>query len=344
MRHPVRRLVAVGSVVGELRMYVPNQPAPGGSVRADANAVQVGGCYRTIATARLLGLPTVLVGLIGDNPIGQLLRAAIARANVVLPLAPVSGEHGYTMVAVDNSGDVSRIEVAGVEATLTRQLIESVPIGAEDLVLVLGSDLVSSPVGGAIADWVADGGLGAATLVFAPGSLMLDIPDAVLDTVMRRTDILVLNQSEFALITGVTLPEERGEAAMGLLRSLAPSPMMLVRVDGQGCWLVQDGLGTWYDAPKLGNRRRVTPDCRMSAHLGIFLAELSRFDDPAEATRIATIGWAGTPGPDRPWVTVIGPTRGELDVMAAASAAEASATEAAETAAPPNLSRASERP
>lgn len=320
VRHPVRRLVAVGSIVGELRIHVPNQPEPGGSVRANANAVQAGGCYRAIATARLLGLPTVLVGRIGDNPIGQLLRAAVARAQVDLAVAPVSGEHGYTVAALDNTGDVARIEVAGVEATLTRQEIESLPVGPQDAVLVFGSDLVSASAGGAIAGWIADGGLGEATLVFSPGSLVPDIPDTVLDTVMRRTDILVLTRSEFALITGVTLPDARDEAAMDLLDSLAPSAMMLVRVDGEGCWLIRDGRGTWYDAPGLDALARVTRDCRMSTHLGIFLAELARLGDPAEATRIATIGWAHTPGPDTPWVTVIGPTRDELDAMASSPA------------------------
>ncbi len=329
MRQPVRRLVAVGSIVGELRIHVPNQPEPGGSVRAEANAVQAGGCYRTIATARLLGLPSVLVGRIGDNPIGQLLRAAVARADVELPVVPVSGEHGYTVVALDNTGNAARIEVAGVEATLSREEIESVPLHPDDAVLVLGSDLVSTRAGQAIADWVADGGLGPATLVFAPGSLVLDIPDTILDTVIRRTDILALNPSEFALITGVTLPQERGDAAMELLDSLAPSAMMLIRVDGQGCWLVRDGRGTWYDAPPLGDQGRVTRDCRMSAHLGIFLAELARLEDPAEAVRIATIGWGRTPGPDTPWVTVVGPNRADLDALVAA---------------PAHVSRASERP
>lgn len=319
MRHPVRRLVVVGSVVGELRIDVPNHPEPGGSVRAQRSVVQAGGCFRTVATARQLGLPAVLVGRVGDSPIGKLLRAALARVDVELSGPRTTGEHGFTMVAIENNGNASRIEVAGVEATLSRADIERVPIGSDDAVLVLGSDLVSDQAGGAIADWVAGDCLGEATLVFAPGSLAPDIPDAVLDTVIRRADILVLSDAEFALLTGVTLPENRRDAAMDLLASLAPSAMMLVRSHAEGCWLVRSDGGIWFDAPEFADSCEAAAERCFSAHLGIFLAELARLGDPVEATRIATIGWSRVPGPDRPWVTMIGPDRCTLDAMVAAA-------------------------
>lgn len=317
MRHPVRRLVVVGSVVGEFRLSIPNRPEPGGSVRAEHNVVQAGGCYRAIGTARTLGLPAVLVGRFGDNPVGRLLRVSLSRIDVETPVRAVPGEHGYTVLAVENNADVTRIEVAGVESTLTRSEIERVALTPEDAVLIFGTDLVSHQAGTAIAGWVADGGLGEATLVFAPGPLAPDIPDTVFDAVIGRTDILTLNGSEFALITGVSLPQDRQAAATELLGSLGPAAMMLVRVDGQGCWLVRRDAGaSWFDAPA-PNGSGATTECRLSAHLGIFLAELARLDDPVEATRIATLGWTRVPGPDIPWVTALGPGRAELDALAA---------------------------
>lgn len=314
MRHPIRRLVVVGSVVGEIRIHVPNRPAIGGSVRATSNAVQAGGCFRTLGTARGLGLPVVLVGRVGDDPIGQLLRAALARIEVDTPVPPATGPHGYQVVAVENTGDLSRIEVGGVEGQLTRADIDQVPVRSDDAVLVCGSDLVSPQAGGAIAEWIVAGGLGDATLVFAPGSLALDVPETRFDAVMRRTDVLVVNRPQFALITGVTAPEDRRQAAMELVGSLAPEAMMLVRVDGEGCWLIRSDHALWFDAPAPRDTG-ATPECRLSAHLGVFLAEYARLEDPVEATRIATIGWTRVPGPDTPWVTTLGPGRADLDAL-----------------------------
>ncbi len=319
MVHPVRRLVVVGSVTGELVVRVPNQPEPGGTVRAQQSVAQAGGCFRAAATAKLLGLPGLLVGRLGDSPTGMLMAAALARAQIELALRPMTGEHGFTLVSIDNVGDASRIEIAGVEATLTRAEIDQVPIRPDDAVLILGSDLVSEQTGGAIADWVADGGLGEATLVFAPGALVSEIPDAVFDTVVRRTNILTLNRPEFALLTGVTDEHDRPEAARVLLSGLASPAALLIRVFGEGCWLLRDGGGTWFPAPSFTALPGVVPDAYMFAHLGIFLAELARLDDAEQAARHATIGWAHVPAPDQPWITVIGPDRARLDAAVAAS-------------------------
>lgn len=326
MRNRVRRLVVVGSILGELRVHVPNQPEPGGSVRAERNVAQAGGCFRTVATARRLGLPAVLVGRVGEDPTGKLMQAALKRENIDIAVPATAGEHGYTVVAIDCEGVASSIEIAGVEATLTREEIDHVLIEPGDAVLVLGSDLVSEQTGAAICEWIRDGGPGEATLVFAPGRLMSDIPDAVFDMVLRRTDILTTDRTEFALLTGVTEAQDRPDAAMGLLETLAPSAVLLGRVAGEGCWLVTAEGGTWFASPSSPSSPTdcgATQECRLSAHLGIFLAELARLDDPLQAARIATIGWTQVPGPQRPWVTSIGPDRAQLEqLVAAANAAQ----------------------
>lgn len=312
-----RRLVWIGGVVGEVLVHVANAPEPGTSVRALGSVVQAGRAFRVLATARRLGLPGVVLGRIGDDPSGNILRSALARETIELPVPKTSGAHGYSLVAIAGDGAVTRVDIGGIETTLTLAEINSFRIQPGDFVAISGSDLISDPPASAITQWVADGGPGLSTLVFAPGLQMPDIPDAVLDTVMRRTNILAVDANEFALITGVTDPTLRRDAARELLESLAPGAHLLIRVYDRGCWLVRRGVGTWFPAPSFAESTGNTPECALAAHLGIFLAELARLGDPEEAARIATIGWTRVPAPSRSWLTAIGPNRHDLDELVA---------------------------
>lgn len=321
------RLVLVGSVIADLMTTVPALPPRGGDVLAGPIAAQAGGGFNVLAAASRLDLPSALCGLVGQGPMGVLVRAALAELAIPTLLdepTPPTGETqpptqmrdaagaldvadavddgaldtGACLGFVEPDGERTFVTSPGIEAHLRLAHLGSVSWRPDDAVYVSGYELLYPRSGQAITDWLRDPPT-VAHLVFDPGPLVADLPSARLDRVLTATTILTLNARELGLLGG---------DAAALLHRLAPGAVVVARDGSRGCTVWSAGA-----APTAIPAPAVTPVDTTGAgdaHTGALLAELAAGHDLIAATRRATVAAALAVTKSG---SATGPTRAELD-------------------------------
>lgn len=305
-----RRLVVAGSVIVDVLTCVPHLPERGGDVLALDAATHAGGGFNVLAAAARLGLPAALAGRVGTGSFGTVVRAALEAEGVATLLAPVDGEQGFCVGMIEPDGERTFVTMPGVESRLTTAELDQVRLGPGDVVYVSGYDLLYPIAGPALAAWLT-GPAAECALFFDPGPLVAEIPDAVLDAVLPRLDVLGLNAREMTLLSG----EPVGAGTPELLAELRPDAVLLIRDGARGTMLVRPGRSL-VRVPALDVPEVVDTTGAGDAHTGAFLAELARGADLEEATRIANVAAAlaiqvaGSAG---------GPTRAALDAALSAT-------------------------
>jgi sugar/nucleoside kinase (ribokinase family) len=285
-----RRLTLVGSVLVDVMMAVPRWPERGGDVLADRTDVTPGGGFVVLSAARRLGLPARLAGRVGRGAFGDRVMAALADLDVEVLLPRPPGDTGFCVGLVEPDGERTFVTSPGAESTLDEDELERVDIGPDDAVYISGYDLCYPETGPLAATWLAR--LRDGLVVLDPGPLAAEIPDAVLETVLPRTNLLTLNAREVGLLGG------------DLLDRLAPEAVLVVRDGARGCTVHRRGRpAERLPAPSV---RAVDTTGAGDTHTGALLAELARTGDPVAAARTATLAaalsvtaWGSATGPDR---------------------------------------------
>ncbi|WP_285241177.1 ribokinase [Pseudarthrobacter sp. MEB009] len=114
------RIVVVGSLNADLTIYCERLPAPGETVHGNGFAVNPGGksANQAVAAGRLGGTVS-LVGAVGDDANGAMLRESVAGAGVDVRHVRMSQEPtGVAVIAVDAGGENNIIISAGANGTL----------------------------------------------------------------------------------------------------------------------------------------------------------------------------------------------------------------------------------
>ncbi|MFD4479814.1 PfkB family carbohydrate kinase [Streptomyces sp. NPDC058471] len=280
---PSPRLVLAGNVIADLVIEVPALPERGGDVIGSRTELYAGGGFNALTAARRLGAEAVYAGLHGTGPYGDLVRRSLADESVET-LHPVrtDGDTGFCVALVDAGGERTFVTSFGVDARMTAAETAAVAdaLRPGDTVQLSGYSLVMETNGPLLSAFAAR--LPSDVRVcFDPAPLVADIPAAVLDPVLARTDWLSCNAREARLMTGVSLPRE---AATELRGRLAPGAGVLVRADKDGCWLAAPGADGVVHVPGFPVDA-VDSNGAGDAHVGAFLALLGRGLDPLTAAR-----------------------------------------------------------
>ncbi|MDL4774400.1 ribokinase [Actinomadura xylanilytica] len=240
-------VVVVGSVNADLVVRVDRRPEPGETVLGSDLAVHPGGkgANQAVAAARLGGRVGI-VGRIGDDGNGELLRASLAAAGVGLGhLLGTGGPTGVALITVGPDGDNSIIVSPGANARLgpadvaaARAMIAAAAVVSFQLEVPLPAVL-------AAARTAADAG--------ARVVLNLSPPAPVPDELLRLCDPLVVNEHEAAFLLagrdGGDGPPGDGDGDGGDPAGLADGllglgPRSVVITLGPGGALVADASGT----------------------------------------------------------------------------------------------------
>ncbi|TDC44591.1 ribokinase [Actinomadura sp. KC345] len=227
-------VVVVGSVNADLVVGVDRRPAPGETVLGSDLATLPGGkgANQAVAAARLGGRVGI-VGRVGDDGHGGMLRAALAADGVDLAhLTTTEGTpSGVALITVGADGDNSIIVSPGANGR----------VGPDDVAaaraMITGAAVVSFqlevPMPAVEAAARAAAGAGGRVV------LNLSPPAPVPDEVLALCDPLVVNEHEAAfLLGGDGGPHETAEA---LVRSGARSAVVTLGPEGV---VVADGEGT----------------------------------------------------------------------------------------------------
>ncbi|MEV4006306.1 ribokinase [Actinomadura sp. NPDC049753] len=266
----------VGSLNADLVVGVERRPAPGETVLGSDLATHPGGkgANQAVAAARLGGRAAI-VGRVGDDGHGALLRDALAAAGVDLAhLAATPGvPTGVALIAVGPDGDNSIIVSPGANARLgpadveaARALIESAPVVSLQMEVPL-------PAVEAAAGLAARAGR-RVVLNLSPSA---PVPDGLL----ALCDPLVVNEHEAAFLLGGD--GDPGRMAEELAGFGPRSVAVTVGADGV---VVADGRGT--AAVPSPRSEAVDTTGAGDAFTAALCLRLARGDSLRDAARYAT--------------------------------------------------------
>jgi len=191
-----RRLLSAGEVVVDLVLTVPGLPRRGGDVLARTATTLAGGAFNVMAAASRQGVAVTYAGLLGTGPMADLAAAALAAAQIDVALpARTDRDTGTVVALVEPDGERTFVTTLGAEAGLTDEDLAAVAIRADDVVHISGYGLAYPANGRCLARWVRSLP-GTVTVVLDPGPLVGQVPPAVLDPVLRRTDWLSCTDGE----------------------------------------------------------------------------------------------------------------------------------------------------
>ncbi|HEU5026930.1 MAG TPA: ribokinase [Spirillospora sp.] len=226
-------VVVVGSVNADLVVGVDRRPAPGETVLGSDLATHPGGkgANQAVAAARLGGRVGI-VGRIGDDGHGALLRDALAGAGVDLAhLAVTPGPTGVALITVGPDGDNSIIVSPGANARLTADDVTA----AGDMIAAASVVTFQLEVPMPAIEAAARAAASAGARVVLNLSPTAPVPAGVL----ALCDPLVVNEHEAAWLLGG--PGEPDEMARALLHSGPRSAVITLGPDGA---VVADADGT----------------------------------------------------------------------------------------------------
>jgi len=190
------RVIVVGSVNVDLVARIDRLPAPGetvGDATFERHAGGKGG-NQAVAAARV-GARVAFVGAIGDDPLADEVRSALASEEIDLTeLLTVAGPTGVALILVDGHGENmiavapganAKLEAGAVAEALARLVVES-----GDVVLVVNEIPIAT-----VRDALAAGRTAGARTIFNPA------PSIGVDrSLLGLVDVLVPNRLELTQI------------------------------------------------------------------------------------------------------------------------------------------------
>lgn len=206
------RVVVVGSANVDLVLHVDHVVAPGETLLAGGSGRGPGGkgANQAVACARA-GADVAMIGAVGNDPDGALLREALSAATVdVTRLRAVDAPTGLAVVSVAADGENAIVVVPGANHAVDA-------LEPADRELLAGADVVLAQleVPLPLVTAAAAATSGVVVLNAAPAA---PLPDGLL----AHVDVLVVNEGEAAVL---------GPAALGAV------PAVVTTLGADGCLL-----------------------------------------------------------------------------------------------------------
>jgi len=230
------RVTVVGSLNMDLVVRAPRIPRPGETIIGGEFRTVPGGkgANQAVAAARL-GAQVTMVGRVGGDAFGGLLLDNLAAAGVdhTFVARDVEAATGVALIEVDDAGQNSIVVVSGANMRLAPADVEAAAatIGVADVLLLqLESPLETVTRAAQVAH--AQG----VTVILNPAPAR-PVPDGLLGLV----DVLIPNESETALLTGLPVgDQEEAQAAATALHRTGVATVILT-LGGQGALLAHEG-------------------------------------------------------------------------------------------------------
>jgi len=229
------RVTVAGSLNMDLVVRAPHIPEPGETIIGGEFRTVPGGkgANQAVAAARL-GAQVTLVGRVGGDAFGGLLLDNLAAAGVdhTFVTRDPQAATGVALIEVDDAGQNSIVVVSGANRRLSpADVAAAAAIGVADVLLLqLESPLETVTRAAQVAH--AQG----VTVILNPAPAR-PVPDGLLGLV----DVLIPNESETALLTGLPVgDQEEAQAAAAALRRMGVATVILT-LGGRGALLAYEG-------------------------------------------------------------------------------------------------------
>jgi ribokinase len=275
-------LIIVGSLNADLVVRTDRFPQPGETVRGSALTTLPGGkgANQAVAAARLGGAVT-MVGAVGDDPHGELLRESLGSAGVdTSRVRRVDGvATGTAMITVNEHGENTIVVSPGANGELSAMDVRD--SDGFDGRAVLGLCLEVDP---AVVTAAASRGRDEGLTVLLNLSPYAEVPPQLL----AATDVLLVNEHEAALLFGLgkndAAEADPTEAIVVGLDALH-IPRAVVTRGSEGATVFDGGSVTHVAALRVDPVD--TTGCG-DAFMGALALRLAQGDDLAEAASYAS--------------------------------------------------------
>lgn len=270
------RVAVVGSANLDLVTVTDTLPRPGETLLATSYSEGPGGkgSNQAHAAARM-GAQVCFVGLRGDDEAGEILARALSAEGVdVSPFSVTDGPSGRALVMVDAHAENSIIVVAGSNAKLSPADIERAGTA------VTGADVVVCQLEVPLAAVQAAQDACTGTFVLNPAPAQRLPAD-----LLARTDVLVVNETEYETVLGSRLPTRLTEIADIAGRPGSPGTIVATLgargaavCTGESVTLISPPPVTVVDSTGAGD-----------TFVGALAAELASGSDVLSAARMAVV-------------------------------------------------------
>ncbi|WP_235830293.1 ribokinase [Algihabitans albus] len=229
-------IVVVGSINMDLVVRVPRFPEPGETLLGGDLAQYSGGkgANQAVAAARAGGSVS-MVGRVGNDAFGPVLRDRLASERIeVDPVTAVPGPSGVAVITVDRNARNTIVVSPGANHRLTPDdLDRTVFEGASAVLLQLETPLETV--------------MAAARMGRAAGArtaLNLAPAQSLEPRHLADIDLLLVNESEAALLTGVTAEAVADDPEIAVENLAARVPAVVLTLGAAGaCWAERRALG-----------------------------------------------------------------------------------------------------
>jgi ribokinase len=254
-------VLVVGSVNRDVVVRAARFPAPGETVAGGPVRFGLGGkgANQAVASARA-GVKTKLLATVGTDEHGRELRRMLAEAGVDTGLVTeaVGYRTGLALITVDDAGENQIVVVSGAnEATTARRVRDAESALTQASVIVAQGEIPLAAIEALVESAPANVVLNLAPFVELPAS------------VLRRIDVLVVNETEAAQLLGGPAPDE-----LDAVRALAElSRCTVITLGDRGAVFAgKDDVGR---VPVLWPVRVVDTTGAGDAFVGVLAAELA---------------------------------------------------------------------
>ena len=227
---------------GSVERISPEAPVPVLHMHTESN--RVGGAGNVAVNARSLGATVGLLGIVGDDAAGRILRELVesagigdrlvvdARATTIVKLRVVSQKHQLLRVDVEEPLD------ARVAGTVTQRFVQAMAGST----CVIFSDYAKGALGG-VSEMIH--------LAKEAGKTVVVDPKGADFRKYSGADLITPNQAELAQITGQwTDEEDLSRRAFALRRDLSIGSLLLTRSErGMSLFTVPEGEECRFDLP-----------------------------------------------------------------------------------------------
>ncbi|MFF2325982.1 MULTISPECIES: ribokinase [unclassified Streptomyces] len=232
-------IAVLGSTNMDLVAYAARAPGRGETVTGREFRTVPGGkgANQAVAAARAGG-NVLMIGAVGDDEYGTLLRAGLEHSGVDTDLLHTAeGPSGTAHIVVDDEGSNSIVVVPGANGTVTS-------LGPGEMAAIAGADLLllqlELPLS-AVAEGARVAHAQGVRTILTPSPVQ-HLPGELLDCV----DLLIPNEYEAAALTGSPDPH----AAAQILLSQVPA--VVVTLGSRGClYAARGGEPVLFPAPEV---------------------------------------------------------------------------------------------
>ncbi|WP_195251489.1 PfkB family carbohydrate kinase [Romboutsia sp. 1001713B170207_170306_H8] len=188
------KTLIIGNVYVDIIINVDHLPKTGDDIVCKKHIVTVGGCAYNVATIlKNFNIDHTLVFPVGNGIYGSIIENEVIKSGYKPNIKVDSGDNGYCMCLVEESGERSFITVKGIETNYSESWFEGINPDDYKNIYISGYEMEGES-GQIISNWISK--LEDKNIFFAPGHRMGEIEKETLDKILKLRPIIHINEEE----------------------------------------------------------------------------------------------------------------------------------------------------